>query len=91
MAELGRQPRAFRRLVETHPTRVLFGTDAYPVQAADYRLWFRFLESDDECFDYSPDDVIPPQGRWTVSAAHLPSATLPLLYRENARRVLGLD
>ena len=47
-----------------HPDRVLFGTDAFPVQPEDYRLWFRFLETDDECFAYSPGDPIPPQGRW---------------------------
>ena len=91
MAEIGRQPRAFRRLVEAHPDRVLFGTDAFPVQPEDYRLWFRFLETDDECFAYSPGDPIPPQGRWAVSALDLSGDLLRGIYRDNAARVLGLD
>jgi predicted TIM-barrel fold metal-dependent hydrolase len=90
MAELGRQPRAARRLIESHPSRVLFGTDAFPVSLDDYRGWYRFLETDDECFDYSPMDEIPPQGRWQVSALDLPKELLADLYAGNARRVLGI-
>lgn len=91
IAELGRQPRRFARLVAAHPDRVLFGTDAYPVDDEQYRLHYRFLESDDESFEYAPGEPVPPQGRWAVSAAALPAALLPALYRENARRVLGLE
>lgn len=90
MAELGRQPRAARRLIVEHSDRVLFGTDAYPASAHDYLLWFRFLESDDECFDYAPTEAVPPQGRWQISALDLPSTVLSNLYRNNARRVLEL-
>src|SRR3954451_19450902 len=32
MAELGRQPRRTRRLIEDYPDRVLFGTDAFPLE-----------------------------------------------------------
>ncbi len=90
MAELGRQPRRFARLVAEHPDRVLFGTDIYPADDEQYRLHYRFLESADESFEYAPGEPVPPQGRWAVSAAALDPALLPDLYRGNARRVLGL-
>ncbi|PZQ90848.1 MAG: amidohydrolase [Leifsonia xyli] len=89
MAELGRQPRRFRQLLERHPDRVLFGTDIYPATAEQYRLHFRFLETDDEAFAYAPDSEVPPQGRWTVSALGLPAEILERVYRANALRVLG--
>ena len=91
IGELGRAPRAFRRLVLEHPRQVLFGTDAYPPSGEDYRTAFRFLETDDEAFDYAPGCEVPPQGRWLVSAADLPAEVLPDLYAGNARRVLGLS
>ncbi len=90
LAELGRQPRRFSRLVRDHPDRVLFGTDAYPVDRRSLETYFRFLETADESFEYSPDDEIPPQGRWAISGADLDPALLPGLYAGNARRVLGL-
>lgn len=90
MAELGRQPRRFAQLVSRYPDRVLFGTDIYPVSADQYRLHFRFLETADEAFEYAPGTAVPPQGRWAVSALDLPSAALVGIYRDNARRVLGL-
>jgi hypothetical protein len=89
MAELGRQPRAAARLVLDHPEQVLFGTDQYPVEESEYHRWFRFLESDDECFAYAPEDDVPPSGRWDVSALALPASVLPGLYAANADRVLG--
>jgi predicted TIM-barrel fold metal-dependent hydrolase len=89
MAELGRQPRRFRALIERHPDRVVFGTDIYPVTAEQYRLHYRFLETEDEAFSYAPDADIPPQGRWTVSALGLPRDLLEPIYRGNARRILG--
>lgn len=90
MAELGRQPRRFRALVERFPDRVLFGSDVYPVTAEDYALLYRFFESEDEAFDYAPGSDIPPQGRWTVSALGLRRPELEAVYAGNARRVLGL-
>jgi len=90
LGELGRQPRRFRRLVERHPDRVLFGTDAFPLTEQALRTHFRFLETDDEAFDYAPDEDVPPQGRWTIAAADIPRRLLPDLYAGNARRVLGL-
>ncbi|MEY2847697.1 MAG: hypothetical protein RI885_362 [Actinomycetota bacterium] len=89
MAELGRQPRRFRRLIERHPDRVLFGTDIYPPTAEQFDLHFRFLETADEGFEYAPDEPVPPQGRWTVSGLDLPHALLEPIYAGNARRILG--
>lgn len=90
MAELGRQPRRFAALVERHSDRVLFGTDIYPVEDEQYALHYRFLETADEGFEYAPGEDVPPQGRWNVSGAALPADLLPAVYRDNARRVLGL-
>ncbi|WP_423464932.1 amidohydrolase family protein [Promicromonospora sp. MS192] len=90
LGELGRQPRRFRRLVESFPDRVLFGTDAFPLSPADLEVHFRFLETDDEAFDYAPGVEVPPQGRWQISGAALPAHLLPALYANNARRVLNL-
>jgi predicted TIM-barrel fold metal-dependent hydrolase len=91
MAELGRQPRRVRAFVERFPDRVVFGTDIYPASAEDFRLHFRFLESEDEHFEYAPGSDVPPQGRWAVSALGLSAAALTAIYRDNPRRVLGLD
>jgi hypothetical protein len=90
MAELGRQPRRFARLVAAYPDRVLFGTDIYPASALQYRLHYRFFETADEGFSYDPESEIPGQGRWLVSALDLPAAVLEGVYGGNARRILGL-
>lgn len=90
MAELGRQPRRFARLVAEHPDQVVFGTDIYPASALQYRLHFRFFESADEGFSYDPASEIPGQGRWDVSALDLDRSLLERVYNANAARVLGL-
>lgn len=89
LAEIGRQPRAFARFVAAHPDRVLFGTDAFPLDAEALRTAYRFLETDDEHFAYAPWADIPTQGRWAISGAALPPAHLEAIYRGNALR-LGL-
>jgi predicted TIM-barrel fold metal-dependent hydrolase len=91
IAELGRQPRAARRLFTEHPDRIVFGTDVFPPGRAAYETYFRFLETADEHFAYSPDPENPwPQGRWRISALDLPRDTLTGIYRGNAARLLGL-
>jgi len=98
LGELGRQPRSARRFFEKHQDRVLFGTDAtpngeeYPQQDLKpemYRCYFRFLETEDEYFDYSPAPV-PPQGRWRIYGINLPDSILKKVYHNNAARLLGL-
>jgi len=98
IGELGRQPRTARAFFEKHQDRILFGTDATP-HADDmpqqmfndrlYQIYYRFLESDDEYFDYAPAKV-PPQGRWRIYGIHLPDAILRKVYYENAARELRL-
>jgi len=87
LADLGRQPRATRRLVLAHPTRVLFGTDASPPASDAFARHFRFFETDDECF--SPTGTNAPGGaRWTISGIDLPVDVLADVYGRNARRVI---
>lgn len=88
IAELGRQPRRTRALIERYPDRLLFGTDIYPITGRQYEQHFRFLETLDEAFDYRPEHPVPPQGRWTVSGLGLDAALLGALYRDNALRAL---
>ncbi len=89
LGELGRQPRRFARLVARHPDRVLFGTDAFPLDEASLLTYARFLETDDECFAYDEGCETPPQGRWDINGAALPAAHLEAVYAGNARRILG--
>jgi predicted TIM-barrel fold metal-dependent hydrolase len=99
IGELGRQPRASRKFFEKYQDRILFGTDAtphgdeFPQQVFNdklYEIYYRFLETDDEYFDYAPA-VIPPQGRWRIYGIQLPAGILEKVYNGNARRELGLS
>jgi predicted TIM-barrel fold metal-dependent hydrolase len=87
VAELGRQPRAATRLLTAHPDRVLFGIDLFPPDPQEYRIHFRFLETDDECFDYSTQEM-PPEGRWAIAGLGLPDGVLRRVYGGNARRLI---
>jgi predicted TIM-barrel fold metal-dependent hydrolase len=84
LAELGRQPRRTRALIERHPDRVLLGTDCAPPQLADYQLYLRFLASADEAFAYSTSEP-PPTGRWTISGLGLPDDLAAKVEGDNAR------
>lgn len=87
IAELGRQPRTTRNLMLSYPGRVLFGTDGIPPSRSMYEVYFRFMESPDECFPYSPEDP-PMSGRWQISALDLPGRVLRQVYADNARRLI---
>ena len=96
IGELGRQPRTARRFFETYQDRILFGTDAtphgdqFPQQVFNdqlYEIYYRFLETDDEYFDYAPAKI-PPQGRWRIYGINLPETILRKVYFENAARQL---
>jgi len=86
IAELGRQPYTARRFFLKYADRILFGMDL-PANLASYRLHYRFLETDDEYFDYSFEPV-PPQGRWRIYGLALPDDVLEKIYYRNAERVL---
>jgi predicted TIM-barrel fold metal-dependent hydrolase len=99
IGELGRQPRAARAFFEKYQDRILFGTDAtphaenYPQQLFGdelYEIYYRFLETDDEYFDYAPAKV-PPQGRWRIYGISLPADILRKVYNGNAARELRLS
>lgn len=86
MGELGRQPYSARRFFIEHADRILFGTDVAP-NLDVYRLHYRFLETDDEYFDYSLNPI-PDQGRWHIYGLHLPDDVLQKVYYQNAERVI---
>jgi predicted TIM-barrel fold metal-dependent hydrolase len=87
--ELGRQPRAAAALIAAHPDRVLFGADLLPIDAEQYRMYFRLLETDDEHFSYSPGGP-PGHGRWNISGLGLGRDVLEQVYAGNARRLLAV-
>jgi predicted TIM-barrel fold metal-dependent hydrolase len=99
IGELGRQPRTSRAFFEKYQDRILFGTDATPhgddspqqlFNDRLYEIYYRFLETDDEYFDYAPANV-PPQGRWRIYGIGLPDQILHKVYNGNAARELGIS
>jgi len=86
LAELGRQPYTARRFFIRYADRILFGTDLGADLAA-YRLYYRFLETDDEYFNYDADEI-PGQGRWHIYGLYLPDDVLEKVYYRNAERVV---
>ena len=89
LGELGRQPYSARKFFIQYQDRILFGSDMGPDLDA-YRLSYRFLETDDEYFNYNTGDV-PQQGRWYVHGLYLPDEVLKKIYHENAIKVLHLN
>jgi predicted TIM-barrel fold metal-dependent hydrolase len=86
--ELGRQPYTARKFLIQYQDRVLFGSDMGP-EPSEYRIYYRFLETDDEYFNYNMSEV-PAQGRWFVHGVFLPDEALKKIYRANAIRILKL-
>ncbi len=98
VGELGRQPITTRKFFDKYQDRILFGTDAtphgdeYPQQVFNdqlYEIYYRFLETEDEYFDYAPAKI-PPQGRWRIYGINLPDTILRKVYYENAARLLRI-
>jgi predicted TIM-barrel fold metal-dependent hydrolase len=87
IAELGRQPYTARRFLIKYADRILYGTDK-PIHRDAHRLYFRFLETFDEYFPYSPR-ATPPQGRWMIYGVGLPDDALKKIYYRNAERLYG--
>ena len=67
--------------------RILFGTDAGP-NLDMYRLYYRFLETDDEYFNYDVAEI-PRQGRWRIHGLFLPEDVLEKIYFRNAERIIS--
>ena len=98
IGELGRQPITARKFFDKYQDRILFGTDAtphgdeFPQQVFNdqlYEIYYRFLETSDEYFDYAPAKI-PPQGRWRIYGIDLPDTILRKVYYENAVRLLRI-
>ena len=96
IGELGRQPFTSRKFFDKYQDRILFGTDAtphgdeFPQQVFNdklYEIYYRFLETEDEYFDYAPAKI-PPQGRWRIYGIQMPDAILRKVYHDNAARLL---
>jgi Tat protein secretion system quality control protein TatD with DNase activity len=83
--ELGRQPYTAREFFLKYADRILFGTDLLPGMEM-YRLYFRFLETADEYFEY-PSHASR-QGRWNIYGLFLPDDVLEKVYRNNALKLL---
>jgi predicted TIM-barrel fold metal-dependent hydrolase len=86
LGELGRQPYAARSFFLKYSDRILFGSDMGPYPEA-YRVIYRFLETDDEYFNYNAAPI-PLQGRWYVCGLYLPDHVLEKIYFRNAERIL---
>jgi predicted TIM-barrel fold metal-dependent hydrolase len=89
ISELGRQPYSAREFFLRYSDRILFGTD-FGYDAEMYRIFYRFLETFDESFDYDLGEH-PLQGRWQIHGIGLPDEVLRKVYSENARRLLLKD
>lgn len=96
--ELGRQPRRSHAFIKKFQDRILFGTDAVPPPYGNdvpqqlfcdelYDIYYRFLETEDEYFDYAPAEI-PPQGRWRIAGLGLPKDVLRKLYHDNTARLM---
>ncbi len=87
IAELGRQPYSARRFFIQYADQILFGLDQ-TARLETYQLAYRFLESDDEYFNYGPREI-PTQGRWRIYGLHLPDEVLERVYFRNADRLFS--
>ncbi len=87
ISELGRQPYTARRFLIRFQDRILFGTDTAP-DAEAYRVYYRFLETDDEYIDPSGGHHL--QGRWMIYGLYLPDEVLEKIYYKNALKILGM-
>jgi predicted TIM-barrel fold metal-dependent hydrolase len=87
IAELGRQPYSSRRFFERYADRILFGIDV-GAEIETYQVYYRFLETDDEYFDYDPTGRRN-QGRWRIYGLGLPDDVLRKIYFENAERLFA--
>ena len=99
IGELGRQPVTSRKFFDKYQDRILFATDAtphgdeFPQQVFNdqlYEIYYRFLETEDEYFDYAPAKT-PPQGRWRIYGINLPDDILRKVYQQNAARLLRIS
>jgi len=87
ISDLGRQPRTARKFLIEYQDRVLFGTDTEP-NAESYRIYYRFLETDDEYIDPAGGHHL--QARWMIYGLYLPDEVLEKIYNKNALKILSM-
>lgn len=87
IAELGRQPHSARKFFLKYADRIMFGLDDCHVNPELYRIYYRFLETDDEYFEYGIEPT-PRQGRWRIHGLYLPNDVLEKVYYRNAERLI---
>ncbi len=87
--ELGRQPYSSKDFFKRHQDRILFATDnsSGTEQFGIYSIYYRFLETRDEYFDYS-NRAVPGNGRWKIYGLGLESDILEKVYLRNAESFL---
>ncbi len=83
VGELGRQPYSARKFLIRYADRILFGTDSFNPSKIIYQTYYRFLETDDEYFDYHRS-----QGRWRIYGVFLPDEVLRKIYHDNACKLI---
>ncbi len=86
IAELGRQPYTARDFFIAHQNQIVFGTDLRP-DPAMYRIYYRFLETRDEYFNYGLWQP-PGVGRWQIYGIDLPDEVLRRVYFDNANQLI---
>jgi predicted TIM-barrel fold metal-dependent hydrolase len=87
ISELGRQPYTARKFMIKYQDRILFGSDTRP-NVESYRVYYRFLETDDEYFDPTPAHKL--QGRWMIYGVYLPDEALEKIYYKNALKIMSM-
>jgi len=87
ISDIGRQPYTARKFLIKYQDRILFGSDTAP-NAEAYRIYYRFLETDDEYID--PGGGHHLQGRWMIYGVFLPDEVLEKIYNRNAMFIFGI-
>lgn len=82
IAEIGRQPRFAREFFERYQDRILIGKDSW--RPAEYRVYFRVLESEDEYFDYYRNY----HAFWKMYGLGLSDEVLKKVYYKNALAII---
>lgn len=86
ISELGRQPFTARRFLIRYSNRIVFATDTINGTHGMYPIFYRFFETEDEYFDYSP--IPGEQGRWKIYGVNLPDEALKDIYYRTARSLV---
>ncbi|HNO24544.1 MAG TPA: amidohydrolase family protein, partial [Leptospiraceae bacterium] len=84
--ELGRQPKKAKAFFIKWQDRIVFGMDG-PPDEGKLDVYSRFLETEDEYFDYHPLHK-PRKGLWKIYGIGLPKEVLKKVYHENAEKII---